>query len=112
MGCSDSTRLRIDGVVYRGDLYDKYRSCNEVIIRGPFKDDCFKRTGNGLVFMPNCVSCFKDDKKGNFTSTDEYKSKKDWATDNKEMMDWRPFAHVYGRINYPNGYTIDGEFFQ
>jgi hypothetical protein len=83
----------VDDETYRCDVYGYYR-CEEVIVRGPFKDGiCFQSNGNPKFFR-GMKTAFKTQGKISM-ATDSNKSKKTWVSDPKSLADWGPFAHAY-----------------
>ena len=86
--------IKVEGLWYRAEPYG-YRSCQEVLIRGPF-------IGVGGPFQSNGKPRFKQGhhtafKLNGFTPSDpnpKY-SKKNLVGDPVKAPDWRPFYEAY-----------------
>lgn len=80
----------IGGQRFRAEWYS-YQTCQEVLIRGPFKGSAFKENGDP-VFRKGCCAAFK--LVGTIArATNKTRSKK---FDGEASLDWRPFAEALG----------------
>lgn len=82
--------VKVDGEWYRAETYG-YRSCDEVLIRGPFPEGVFHPNGKP-VFMRGCCAAFKVVGKV-ARATNRNRSKK---MQGEATLDWRPFAEALG----------------
>ena len=87
--------IMVDGKAYRAEEY-AYRSCSEVIVRGPFPDGRAFRDDGRPVFFRGLATAFKTVGE-KCMSTNGSKSTKSWITDPKKLADWEPFAEAYAR---------------
>jgi len=82
--------VKVDGEWFRAETY-RYRSCDEVLIRGPFPAGVFHPSGKP-VFMTGCIAAFKVVGKV-ARATNKNRSKK---AEGEAKRDWRPFAEALG----------------
>lgn len=98
---TDMRYIVVDGKRYRTEEYS-YRSCSEVLVRGPFAGAVFHQDGRP-VFRRGICSAFKIKK--NLSGAEGMpinpnKSKKNWPTDPETLEDWEPFFEAWHKKKF------------
>lgn len=94
--CKQYLCITVDGKRYRTEEYP-YRSCSEILVRGPFQGAVFHQNGRP-VFRKGIISAFKIQNRLDGAigmATNKEKSKKNWPTDPKSLKDWEPFYSAW-----------------